>query len=102
MGNRDLSKGISKKRPEEIWERGTGSYSAACREILRVNEALDWKLVADRQESDSEMAWRGMGKTGTRSKAVSVEQPCYGVTHGREAKTLTLYKTADLGSENQL
>lgn len=44
----DLSKGISKKRPEEIWERGTGSYSAACREILRVNEALDWKLVADR------------------------------------------------------
>lgn len=42
-----------------------------------------------------------MGKTGTRNQALSVEQHCYGVTHGKEAKTLSLYKAADLGSENQ-
>lgn len=42
-----LSKGITKKKPEEIWERNTGSFIAAWREVLRVNEALDWLLVAD-------------------------------------------------------
>lgn len=99
MSNRGFIKRHRKEeRSEEICGRGTGSYIAACREVLRVNEAIGWKLVADQRE----MAWRGMGKTGTRNKALSVEQPCYGVTHGKEAKTLTLYKTADLGSENQL